>query len=127
MLPPYESVLEERFANVFLRFARKDVKMETQVTCKTLCGDFRPDFIITEQSGRKIAIECDGKDYHNEHRDEWRDAMLIGDDFVDEIYRIRGVDIKYNLNEILLIMTVLGSILLFIHQLIQIIFMLVIH
>ncbi|TGU70716.1 hypothetical protein E4633_17105 [Geomonas terrae] len=56
---------------------------------------------MAEASGVKIGFECDGKDFHDESRDEWRDAMILGSKGVDAIYRMRGADLYYHINDIL--------------------------
>ncbi|WP_109123598.1 hypothetical protein [Dyella sp. C11] len=75
--------------------------MQRQAEVNTLCGRFVLDFVLTGLSGHRVGIECDGKAFHDESRDEWRDAMIIGGGFVDEIYRIRGSDIVHNMDDVL--------------------------
>lgn len=97
--PPYDSPIEDRFARYFCSYASSDVMFEAQVVTETLCGRFILDFVITVD-GRKIAVECDGKEFHNESRDEWRDAMILGESHVDVIYRIRGADLHYRIEDV---------------------------
>lgn len=104
--PPYDSPIEDRFAQYFCSYASSDVSFEPQVEVLTLCGRFIMDFVITDAKGTLIAIECDGKEFHNESRDEWRDAMILGSGHVDAIYRIRGADINYRVEDV---MWILGS------------------
>ena len=40
-------------------------------------------------------------------RDEWRDAMILGGEFVDSIYRLRGCDIHYHIEDLLYLMSCL--------------------
>lgn len=99
--PPYDSPIEDEFVLRYVKYAGVDVRMQRQVEVNTLCGRFVLDFVLTGPSGHRIGIECDGKAFHDESRDEWRDAMIIGGGFVDEIYRIRGSDIVYNMDDVL--------------------------
>lgn len=99
--PPYGSKIEYLFAELLVKHLRDEVDFSAQKECVTLCGKFILDFLATTPEGNKIAFECDGKEYHDPHRDEWRDAMIIGSGYADEIYRIRGSDINYHLYEIL--------------------------
>jgi hypothetical protein len=68
--PPYDSPIEDRFAENLVKYLRDDVDLSTQVECKTICGDFHLDFLITSGNGAKVAIECDGKEFHDSYRDE---------------------------------------------------------
>jgi len=99
--PPYDSPIEDEFALQASKYFSENVDLSTQVEYKTICGKFRVDFLAISSCGIKTIIECDGKDYHDEHRDEWRDAMILGSNDVDEIYRIRGVDIVYHLEDVM--------------------------
>ena len=38
-------------------------------------GRFHVDFLV-ESGGRKLIVECDGRDYHNPHRDRERDKEI---------------------------------------------------
>lgn len=40
-----------------------------------------------------MGFECDGKEFHDEYRDEWRDGMILAEAAVDTIYRFRGKDL----------------------------------
>lgn len=74
---------------------------DSQVEVETICGTFRLDFVTFGQNTFRVAFECDGKDFHNEARDEWRDAMILGSGEVDIIYRFRGSDLMYHMEDII--------------------------
>ncbi|TAN29638.1 MAG: hypothetical protein EPN31_06055 [Castellaniella sp.] len=99
--PPYDSPIEDEFAQRYVKYAADNVEMRTQVDAPTLCGRFVVDFVLSTPSGHRVGIECDGKEFHDEHRDEWRDAMIIGDGVLDDIYRVRGSDIVHNMDDVL--------------------------
>ena len=101
----FESVLEREFAHSMLKFLRSDALLKSQVEVKTLCGVFRLDFVVTCPPDYRIAFECDGKEFHDESRDEFRDAIIIGDVFVDSIYRLRGSDITYHIEDLIYIIS----------------------
>lgn len=103
-LPPYESPIEESFARHFSEYASESISMTTQAHVNTICGLFILDFLITTSNGHRIGIECDGKEFHNESRDEWRDGMILGGAHVDTIYRLRGADIHYRIEDLLLVL-----------------------
>lgn len=93
--PPYDSPIEDLFAKHFLRYAAAGITFEPQYSVHTLCGTFIVDFLIVDAGGRRIGIECDGKDFHDLARDEWRDGMILGDVHIDAIYRFRGRDLHH--------------------------------
>jgi hypothetical protein len=99
--PPYDSPIEDSFALHYVKYASPSIELLSQSQVTTLCGLFILDFVIQYQSGYRVAIECDGKEYHDESRDEWRDAMILGEHHVDAIYRIRGSDIHYYIEDVL--------------------------
>lgn len=77
--PPYDSPIEDAFAYYFvMKYAAEDVDLTTQVEASTICGKFRLDFVLCAREGFRAGVECDGKDFHNPSRDEWRDAMILG-------------------------------------------------
>lgn len=102
----FESVLERDFAHNILKFLRRDAKLESQVEVMTMCGVFRLDFVVTYSSDFRIAFECDGKEFHNNARDEFRDAIIIGDGLVDSIYRLRGSDLTYHVEDLIYVISI---------------------
>lgn len=93
-----ESPLEELFIHQFEKFLNANCQVIPQFKVNTTAGNFRIDFVI-KLGELKIAIECDGADFHDEWRDEWRDSMILGGNNVDIIYRFRGKDLTTYLNE----------------------------
>lgn len=102
--PPYDSPIEDAFAYAVTKYLGGDVLLETQVAVATICGRFVMDFVVSSPTAGRIGIECDGRDYHDEHRDEWRDASILGGKHVDSMYRLRGSDITYHLDDVLYIL-----------------------
>ncbi len=98
--PPYDSPIEDLFALSFSKYLNPEIQFVPQFKISTICGTFRMDFII-KYSKNIIAIECDGKEFHNSGRDEWRDAMILGSSKIDEIYRFKGADITYHIDDVL--------------------------
>jgi len=107
--PPYDSPIEDMFACHLSKFIAKNILVKTQVSVNTICGCFVLDFVLESPRIGKIAIECDGRDFHDESRDEWRDAMILGEKMVDKIYRIRGSDIYYHIYDVLYCISTLES------------------
>lgn len=93
-----ESPLEEFLIEQLEKYLSGKVDLIPQYEVQTNVGKFRLDFLI-EINGKKIGIECDGKEFHNEWRDEWRDALILGNNQVDTIYRFRGKDLVCFVND----------------------------
>lgn len=60
-------------------------------------GKFFLDFYITFDK-MKIAIECDGKDYHEYYADLYRDAFLLGEKHINLMIRFSGRDLTGYIN-----------------------------
>ncbi len=98
--PPYESPIEDAFAWHLVKHLHPAVALLKQAPAPTICGNFRLDFRATV-GGRTIGFECDGPDYHDEVRDECRDALILWSGHADVIYRLRGTDLHHRMNEVL--------------------------
>lgn len=109
--PPYDSPIEDIFAHNYVKYSNEDGSMEAQVPVQTLCGRFILDFVLSTPDGTRIAVECDGQEFHEFCRDEWRDAMILGEGHVNAIYRIRGADLVHNIASVLYVMSVLDPLL----------------
>lgn len=103
--PPYDSPIEDEFALHYVKYAADSVLLSPQVKTQTICGLFIVDFVLSTPTGYRVGIECDGKEYHAPSRDEWRDAMILGEHHVDVIYRLRGSDITYHLEDVLYLLS----------------------
>ncbi len=95
-----ESPIEEDFLHCFYKVKAEEVSIKGQEACQTRLGKFRMDFVITT-GNRRIAIECDGKDYHDEKRDGLRDEAILETGFVDTIYRVPGRSLWFFTNDVL--------------------------
>jgi very-short-patch-repair endonuclease len=97
-----ESHIEEALARELVKHVHPEAQLAVQVEFTTIGGDFRVDFVLS-RDGRTVGIECDGKDFHDKYRDEWRDALLLGDHRLDAMYRLRGCDIWHNTGDLILL------------------------
>jgi len=86
-----ESPIEEIFARECPKYLDSGVSLECQVGVKTRHERFRIDFVLEGV----VAVECDGQDFHNFFRDEFRDAILLGEKHFLTIYHFRGRDLTY--------------------------------
>ncbi len=104
--PPYGSPIEEFFAWNFVKYANPNIDIRKQELISTTHGKFFLDFAVEDQQGYTIGIECDGKEFHDLYRDEWRDAIILGKGQISEIVRIRGADIHYNIEDVLFVLLI---------------------
>jgi len=102
--PPYDSPLEDVFAYHFDKYREPGADLYPQVQVNTICGPYWLDFAI-KKGDVVIGIECDGKEYHDGWRDLWRDAMILGTGRVGAIYRFRGRDLNYHVNDCLYLLS----------------------
>jgi very-short-patch-repair endonuclease len=93
-----ESPIECDFAYMLCKILKPGIIIESQVGFSTRLGDFRGDFVL-ETSNLKVLIELDGKEYHKDTKDNWRDSFILGKKKVDLIIRFKRKDIVYNLIE----------------------------
>lgn len=93
-----ESEIEKIFYEELSKVISDKILLEPQVNFNTICGIFRVDFYL-EIDNKKVVIECDGEEFHDEGRDHYRDSILIGGNHIDELFRIRGKDIVYHVHE----------------------------
>lgn len=99
--PLNSSPIEDKFLYNYAKYASDEVIIKPQYNVTTLCGLFIIDFVLITSDGYRVGIECDGREFHDESRDEWRDAMILGENHVDSIYRLRGSDINYHIEDVL--------------------------
>lgn len=105
--PPYDSPIEDIFAWHCHKYLSSGIKLDKQVDIDTQHGRFRIDFALSDVDER-IAVECDGRDFHELFRDEFRDAILLGEGHFDTIYHFRGCDITYHPDDCIWLMSVLN-------------------
>lgn len=87
-----ESVIEEVLSGALLSSVRTDALVLSQYEVPTTIGKFRLDFAISFES-KIIAVECDGRAYHDRFRDEVRDAAILSQSAVETVYRFGGREI----------------------------------
>lgn len=103
----YDSPIEDLFAFSAEKHLAEGLYLEPQVECPTRYGTFQLDF-AARLPGRALGFECDGADFHADVvRDEWRDALIIGTGAVQAVYRFRGCDIVYGVNDCLCVVAAL--------------------
>lgn len=103
--PPFESKLEEELAHNIEKYLCPEVKIEPQFNVETPWGEFRLDFIITRPGAAPIGLECDGVQFHDPARDEWRDSLILGTSDLKAIYRFPGPALVYHLEDCLYLLS----------------------
>lgn len=104
--PPYASFIEEFFAWNFAKYVDSSIDVRKQELISTTHGKFYLDFAVDDLNGETIGIECDGKDFHDRYRDEWRDALILDSGKVSQIIRITGADIYFDINDVLFVLLI---------------------
>jgi len=102
-LPDYSccnSAIEHIFYVDIQKHIAPGAVVSRQFECSTQIGKFYLDFSV-EIAGRRVAFECDGKDYHEAIRDSKRDRAIVDAGLVNRIYRLRGYDICFHLHDAL--------------------------
>jgi very-short-patch-repair endonuclease len=102
----HESPLEQDFAHHVVKYLSDDVEVTPQVWADTAVGRFRMDFVL-ERHGRRVAIECDGREFHEEQRDRARDFAILAAGAADVIYRVRGQDAFWRTDDVLYLLSTL--------------------
>ncbi|WP_181897215.1 DUF559 domain-containing protein [Winogradskyella pacifica] len=95
-----ESPIERIFLSEIVKYLEVGTQIGQQIEYSTKIGNFRVDFLI-KKGKLEYVIELDGKEFHKEENDIWRDSFLLGEKKVKTIIRIKGKDITYNINECL--------------------------
>lgn len=89
----FDSPLEKDFFINVLKHIKNDVFIFYQFGV----GNYRLDYLIYD-GDNKIAVELDGKDYHDKNRDSIRDKNILEETDIDYIIRFAGKSAFYNYN-----------------------------
>jgi very-short-patch-repair endonuclease len=87
-----ESPIESAFLRCVSPLLRDDVAVVPQKGITSPWGVFRLDFVL-ERGALRVCVECDGAEFHEDGRDEWRDVMCISAGYVSDVFRFRGKDL----------------------------------
>ncbi len=78
-----------------IELERQKILFATQIKI----GKFFADFLV-EQNGKKVVVECDGKEFHNPQKDKERDEILLQKGF--ETLRFSGSEIFHDVEKCVL-------------------------
>jgi hypothetical protein len=104
--PPYYSQSELIFDETCFKHLHSKVTAEKQKEIITQYGTFYLDFLLTFEDER-IAVECSGNDSSEQFRDEFRDAIILGEGYCETIYHFRDNDLKYYSEDCIWLMSLL--------------------
>lgn len=90
---PYESPIEELMAESL----RPLMDSRTDLTPQVKVGKYRVDLMLSK-SERLVAVECDGREFHNFRDDLRRDIDLLGEG-IAAVVHFRGCDIVFQRDE----------------------------
>lgn len=93
----YDSPPEEMLGERVGAAVAPGVTYSTQAAVSTAAGTFRLDMLLASDKGRRVAIEVDGREFHDPRRDHWRTVFIIGAGQVDVIYRVPARAVYSNL------------------------------
>ncbi|MEO0857529.1 MAG: hypothetical protein AAFY55_11860 [Bacteroidota bacterium] len=110
--PPYESPLHDELAWHLVKYLHEDAVVHAGAELETPGAFFTVDFLIeapppmveprSQGRPRRIAIEIGGaRDPRAERLRLRRDATLLASGAVDALYRLRGSDLVYHLEDVL--------------------------
>lgn len=96
----YESPIERDAGYLLWKRLAEEASIKAQRWVRTPSRSCRLDFEITI-GATHVAIECDGRQFHNRRDDLERDRDLLTNEKVDRIYRLSGATIWQSLGEAL--------------------------
>lgn len=97
--PATESPIETQLDNAIRSHLHGRTSWHRQVSYRTDGGVFRVDFLASID-GRRVAIECDGKQFHDYRRDLRRDIYLLFSRSVHAVMRFPGGNIHHQVDHV---------------------------
>jgi hypothetical protein len=99
--PPYESAMQDDFAWHLAKYIREDAVLDTNVKYHTVHGATHIDFVLT-LNGQKIGFVCIGiRSQDQIERDQQGYASLLADGKLSQIFRLRGIDLYFHIEDCL--------------------------
>lgn len=98
--PPSESPIATAIEYQLLKHDLANTTFRREYPAPTVWANFRIDIVLSV-GDRRIGIECDGAEFHDEFRDEFRDGLILGSGIVDTIWRLPGADIHNHVHDCL--------------------------
>ncbi len=106
--PPSESPIATAIEHQLLKHDLVETVFRREYPAPTEWANFRIDIVLSV-GDRRIGIECDGAEFHDEFRDELRDSLILGSGIVDTIWRLPGADIHNHVHDCLFLISLYDS------------------
>ncbi len=108
--PPYAGALQDEFAWHLVKYLREDLRLQSEVPIERPGAFFALDFLIevplADGTTRKVAFECGGtKTLRDSQRLLRRDATVLASGAADAVYRLRGSDLLYHMEDVLFLVS----------------------
>jgi len=98
--PEAESPLATRLERALELHISDQTTLIREYQCETPWANFRID-LVAQTPLVRIGFECDGKYFHDRHRDEIRDSLILGQKCVETIYRFPGDQVNFAIHDML--------------------------
>ena len=89
------------FAYHINKYLRDDAELEPNVVFSTCCGNFSVNFVVFVRHKPITGFQFTNKRFLMDSDEEWRDAMILGDRHLENIYSIPEIGIKRNIDDVL--------------------------
>lgn len=104
--PPYAGALQDEFAWHLVKYLREDARLESEVAVERPGALFTLDFLVEAPAPggtlRRVAFECGGaRTLRDSRRLLRRDATVLAAGAADAVYRLRGSDLLYHMEDVL--------------------------
>ncbi|HLT47965.1 MAG TPA: hypothetical protein VK002_12100 [Rubricoccaceae bacterium] len=104
--PPYAGALQDEFAWHLVKYLREDARLESEVAVERPGAFFALDFLVEaplpDGTLRRVAFECGGaRTLRDGQRLLRRDATVLAAGAADAVYRLRGSDLLYHMEDVL--------------------------
>ncbi|MDX1418665.1 MAG: hypothetical protein R3181_01755 [Rubricoccaceae bacterium] len=104
--PPYGGALQDEFAWHLVKYLREDARLQSEVAVERPGALFTLDFLVEaprpDGTLRRVAFECGGaRSLRDGQRLLRRDATVLATGGADAVYRLRGSDLLYHMEDVL--------------------------
>jgi hypothetical protein len=108
--PPYAGALQDEFAWHLVKYLREDARLQSEVAVERPGAFFTLDFLVeapaADGTPRRVAFECGGaRTLRDGQRLLRRDATAIACGAADAVYRLRGSDLLYHMEDVLYLLS----------------------
>lgn len=104
--PPYAGALQDEFAWHLVKYLREDAHLQSEMPVERPGAFFTLDFLVEapgpDGTVRRVTFECGGaRTLRDGRRLLRRDATVLATGAADAVYRLRGSDLLYHMEDVL--------------------------